>query len=302
MQHDFVFVVSGGRTGTKYFGQLMSEMIDGACSVHDPDVAALKETKRLFWALKTFGLWHMVFGRILGRTGIRPLATQRLRGEIDGQQAQASIHKQRDKFYAGLDSQLIVESNAMWFGLLPDLRAVYPEARVIGIIRDPRDWVTSWLNYGGHHDKWDLPALFGQTRLSPADTGETELAARWETASTFEKICWDWTMINSRIIEAEAQDPLIRIWTFEDLFHGDSDAPMQALLSYAAEQPSRSYPIRFDPAKRAERRNASRGKAPGWRDWTPDQARMLEAHCGPLMRRFGYGNEPEWQEKLRQAA
>ncbi|MFC2966796.1 hypothetical protein [Acidimangrovimonas pyrenivorans] len=141
MSRDFVFIVSGGRTGTQYFGDLMGEMIEGAHSVHEPDLASPWEPARMARAIRQFGLWHMVIGRVLGRTGIRNIATRRLRGRIDTQAAIAAIRRQRDGYYASLSAPLIVESYYQWAGLLPELRALHPTARIIGIVRDPRDLV-----------------------------------------------------------------------------------------------------------------------------------------------------------------
>ncbi|MFC2966795.1 hypothetical protein [Acidimangrovimonas pyrenivorans] len=73
---------------------------------------------------------------------------------------------------------------------------------------------------------------------------------------------------------------------------------MRALLDFAATHPRRSYPVRYAPERRGERRNASAGSAPNWRDWSLARARLLDRHCGALMAQLGYGDEPEWRAKL----
>ena len=40
-------------------------------------------------------------------------------------------------------------------------------------------------------------------------------------------------------------------------------------------------------------------KFPTWDKWEHWQVRRLNEHCGELMTRFGYGEEPEWQERLK---
>lgn len=302
MEHDFVFIVSGGRTGTQFFGDLLSEMIEGAYSVHEPDLANPLDVPRMSRAIRQFGLWHMVVGRALGLTGIRNLSQRRIQGKLSSAAAIEAIRRQRTPYYDTIAAPLIVESYPQWYGLIPEVRALRPEAKFAGILRDPRDWVKSWLDHGGHHSWRDLTALFGQRRLSPRDTGQTELAARWSEASEFEKHCWDWKMYNEPIVAAADTDPLVKVWKFEDLFLGASDAPMKELLAFAAEHGERSYRVNFDAGLRSDKRNASRGSAPRWEEWSAEQARILDSHCGPLMRRFGYGDEPEWREKLTAAA
>lgn len=298
MTKDIVFIVSGGRTGTQYFGDLLTEVIEDTFSVHEPDLADPTNPARLWRAIRTFGLYHMVLGRIAGRTGIRNIARRWQTGQIGRPAAAAAIRRHRDTYYRDAPGSLIVESYSQWYGLADVVADVYPRCKIIGLVRDPRDWVTSWLNHGGQHDGRDLTGLFGQRRLSPADFGQSDLAARWDRASRFEKHCWDWWMINQRITDAAAASENMRIWRFEDVFTASDPAHLQDLLQFAACHENRRYRVNFDPARRGERRNASHGSAPLWQDWDTERARCLEAHCGTLMRAYGYGEEPEWKAKL----
>ncbi|HKL55025.1 MAG TPA: hypothetical protein VJ893_02795 [Roseovarius sp.] len=299
MNKNLVYIVSGGRTGTQYFGDLMSDLIEDTFSVHEPDLLDPFDPLRLVRATRVFGINHMIFGRIAGRTGIRNIARRWQCGLVDRAAIADAIRAHRDAYYRTVPNSLIIESYYQWYGLADVVRDVYPRCKVIGLVRDPRDWVTSWLNHGGQHDRRDLTRLFGQRRLRPDDFGQTELMARWPEARRFEKHCWDWWMINSRITEAAAVSDLTRVWRFEDVFTSDDPSHLESLLYFAAEHGARRYDVTFDPAIRQERRNASRGRAPGWRAWDCEQARCLERHCGPLMRVYGYGLEPEWQAKLQ---
>ncbi len=40
------------------------------------------------------------------------------------------------------------------------------------------------------------------------------------------------------------------------------------------------------------------GAFPQWAAWHRAQAAQLQTHCGDLMQRFGYGQEPEWLAKV----
>ena len=77
-----VIIVSGGRTGTKYFGDLLGTLISDALSVHEPDVWKGFHRGSLE-RIKTFGIYHMIFGRLSGKTGIRNLSQKYLAKQIN---------------------------------------------------------------------------------------------------------------------------------------------------------------------------------------------------------------------------
>ena len=40
---------------------------------------------------------------------------------------------------------------------------------------------------------------------------------------------------------------------------------------------------------------------PAWPEWTDAQCMQLESLCGERMRSYGYGDEPQWVERLERA-
>jgi len=52
------------------------------------------------------------------------------------------------------------------------------------------------------------------------------------------------------------------------------------------------------PSPSAKPINASSSSGQGWRRWEPNEARLVDEFCGPLMAKFGYGSEPEWRSLL----
>jgi hypothetical protein len=208
---DLVFIVSGGRTGTTFFGNALNELVEDCYAVHEPDLMPDPRKSgmpKILRRLRTFGLYHMVIGRLRGDTGIRNLTRKRLSHSPDGdaKAIQSAIRAHRDFFYTIVPQALVVESYSQWFGLLPDVRAVYPSAKVVGIIRDPRDWVVSWLNYEGHHDARDMVEMAGQSRLTPSMIGDHAWADRWDGMSVFQKLCWDWKTVYGLIDDFAQRD------------------------------------------------------------------------------------------------
>ncbi|NBC21594.1 MAG: hypothetical protein GVY06_11220, partial [Alphaproteobacteria bacterium] len=288
MDKDLAYIVSGGRTGTKYFGEMLCDFIPEAYSVHEPDLLDVEDPRKLLGQIRTFGLWHMVFGRLMGKTGIRTLATRHLAGKVSDEiQFLERVRAQRASYYDSLESPLIIESYSQWYGLLPQIRELYPDARIVGIIRDPRDWVVSWLNHGRRHDGRDRVTLFGQKRLTPVMVGEADLVPDWEALTPFERLCWDWRIVNNTIVDFCDQDEASRIYRFEDLFLGEDDTAMRDLINFVAQHPSRTYEHTYDAQLRRQKVNTRASRAERWPQWTPEQVQHLEKMCQPLMSRFG---------------
>lgn len=307
MDKDLVFIVSAGRTGTQFFGTQLGRMIDDCVSAHEPDRYA--GLSRATWhSIRRFGFNQVVVQRLLRRSGIRHLTQQYLAGQLTGQQAVQAIHAQRDHYLQQQTASLVVESYYQWYGLLPCLRTAYPTCKIVGIVRDPRTWVMSLQHRTLKHA---LGRFAG--RLTPELAGDREHQGRWRDMNEFERLCWEWTTINRHIVTAVNDDPLARLFRFEDLFPaggdaasgpmaGDSDGGMRALLTFITRFDARTYDFRLDGAVLASPLNASAGAPATWPDWPRDQALALHRICGELMATLGYGGEPAWQRMTDTAA
>ena len=114
MSRHLVFIASGGRTGTKFLGDLLSDVIEDCWSEHEADMFdgfnALTMQR-----IRTFGLWHMVVGRGLGQTGLRGIGTRYLSGEQSLASCAEQIRNERKAYHRGLTQGLIVESYWRWW-------------------------------------------------------------------------------------------------------------------------------------------------------------------------------------------
>ena len=300
MNKNVVIIVSGGRTATRFFGDLLSEMVADSYSVHEPDLFE-GLTRRTWQRLKTFGLYHMMIGRLLGRTGIRNLSQKYLSEALDLDTLIHDIRQHRFSYYSTLNYSLIIESYYQWYGILPVLPHVFPSYKVVGIVRDPRTWTASWMNFGAHHGPKDLVAKFGFRRLDPHMIGDRDFEEKWPSMSAFEKLCWDWKTVYGLITEFVDKDSNSRMYRYEDLFPGLSGGEqVRGMLEFLVDFPERKYRYSLDRSVLQKPiHSAGRKSFPDWAEWDTTLARQLNDICGTLMVRFGYGNEPTWHDLLR---
>ena len=91
---DLVFIASGGRTGTTFFGEVLGKVIGDSFSAHEPDV--MGKIGPQFWEqLRRFGIYQMLLGKMIGATGLRPVGHRLLAGQISEQDGIARVRKMR---------------------------------------------------------------------------------------------------------------------------------------------------------------------------------------------------------------
>ena len=298
LRKDLVFIVSGGRTGTQFLGDRISMAIEDSFSVHDPDILSIY-VRRVLERIRTFGLYNMTIGKTIGRTGVRSIGQRLISERIDRKTALNRLERLRQKFHASIDQPLVVESNSQWLYVCDELMSIWPHARIIVIVRDPRTWIRSWLNKGIRWRTYDPVRLLPPGRLTPAKIGDRAWADKWKSFGIVGRLAWEWRFVYSRLQEHAENNLNARIFRFEDLFHSEDETSMQELVKFAATHPDRKYYFNLPKEFTEKVQNASHGTAPDWRQWRPDQARLVDSLCGTLMTKFGYGHETSWKEKLK---
>lgn len=296
---DLVFIASGGRTGTTFFGEVLGKVIGDSFSAHEPDVMGKIGPK--FWEqLRRFGIYQMLLGKMIGATGLRPVGHRLLAGQISEQDGIARVRKMRQAYHAEIDAPLVIESAGRWWMLVDVIGKAWPGAKTVGVIRDPRDWIESWRRHQPARHARLFPRWFPQGPLKPADMGDTEWIDRWKDLDIFGRLAWDWRAITMHLDRAQDNLPNVRVFRFEDLFDQNGKA-FGELVDYVATHGDHRYPVGDLDGVTGEVRNASRGAARSWTDWPDEEIRLVEEMCGPLMRKYGYGDEPEWTERVQRA-
>jgi len=296
-EKDLVFVTSGGRTGTQFFGDRLCEVIEGSFSEHDPDVLSVF-VERVGSRIRTFGFQHMVVGKLLATSGIRAAGHGWMTGRISKANTEVRLRKARTSYHAGIGARLVIESNSQWWMVCDLVHNVWPRAKIVAIVRDPRSWIRSWLNKGIRYRWYDPAWYLPPGRLTPKKVGDSNWSRSWPDFRPFERLAWEWSLIYGKLALCAQKNDLVEIFRFEDLFQRDDLSSIRRLVSFAAAHDSRQYNFAIPNDFTDKAQNASSGNAADWIDWSSAQARFVEQVCGKLMRQFGYGEEREWKRKI----
>ncbi len=280
----------------------MSKMINSCVSVHEPDTTRVSEPGDWIRKMAKFGVPKMLWGQYRDRYSFGKLSTTRHRGLTSDKLAREYVIENRLDYVQHFRSDLYIESNHLIYGVLDLISELFPNSKIIWIMRDPRTWVRSALNSGAYHlyGIWDWDVLNVSVRAYnfPDDPSAT----RWKEMSKFEKYCWYYTNVNNRAFELMKKTPNFKIFRYEDLFNTNTrDRFFTEMLDYASEFEDgfkSGYEYRPELLDKKIHAAASKRLLPKWKKWGTNLVESMEFQCGDLMRRFGYGDEPLWQEKI----
>lgn len=292
---DLVLIASAGRTGTMFLGRHLGAVIDDCFSVHEPDIWSLAPG-RLFerqklTALRNFGPWHMGPGRLLGRTGLRAHGKRHLAGEVDLGTTVRAIRAQRARYYRSIPEGMIVESYPAWWMFADVIDRIWPGCALIGVVRDPRDWIRSFQRHHPHRRDASVIGRLMPKPIDPDRLGDRYWADRWDSIGHAGRLAWEWALVGETLLRASGANPRIRIYRFEDLF-GSDGAAMRDLVGFVAGSGRSRRTIGDMVGFTRQVENASApgdARLPGW---TAEDERIVAEICGPLMARWGYGGEP----------
>lgn len=264
-----IIIVSTGRTGTEFFSKLFAE-------IYSEQVDAYHERGA---SRPIQILTNMYFEHFL------PLSILRMGW---------TIFKGRE--IPSCKKEFHIDSNCFLYGLVALAPDLYPGLKIIHIVRDPREYVTSHLNYAlQKNTSFVANYLVPFWQPNPFLIGEVSWK-RLINFSRFERYSWIWDFKNRKMESIEASPvPYLRL-RFEDIFRNNDPTPaFQSMVEFIG------LPLISDALSRfrqPENRSATTS-FPAWREWSPEQCKLFDGLCGSHMRRYGYGYETEWLEKLK---
>jgi hypothetical protein len=250
-----VLVLSTGRTGTKALAHRLNASYSEVCALHEPPPS---------------------------RFGLRRASNRFLCGKIDRAKLVSLLYRCRSPLPTAPNQRIYFESNPHLVGFLDAFADVFPHFQVLHVVRDPRTYIRSALNWGVFGG---LKARFA--RYLPYWLPKPELiqpgVAPWRSMSDVEKLAWHWQLINRHLERGKTLFPdHYRMVKFEDLFARDGSG-LTDLAQWIDLAPNANL------AGDDEKVNASApGNALPWKDWSEEDRRATLRHCAPLMREYGY--------------
>lgn len=300
-----IIISSLGRTGTTFFNHFFRKHFPQIESFHEPATIHYKRGNflgDLKFNIDNFGFCNSVVKKALGKWSILNISKKRVAGKIESAEAVSRIIKERENFINKLPKDFYLESNYHFYALLDLLDQAFESYRAIYIIRDPRDWVRSYINLKGWYHFSDVNKHIGN-RLAPGLFHETEIAARWRKFSQFEKLCWSWNRHNEYIkkITADLYPAKFRIFRFEDIFNRANTYRtffelIDFICSLDEERLEASGDMRSTIGQKIHK--PKKYFFPKWTEWNIDQVQMLDKYCGKTMRQYGYGKEVAWLDRV----
>jgi hypothetical protein len=257
-----VVILSTGRTGTKALAHFFNTTYDNVTALHEP-----RPSRHL----------RLLSNRAMAK-GMTPDAAVR------------SLANARSKLLASLTRPVYIESNWYIYAFLDALRPVFGEnTKMLHVVRDPRTYVPSMLNYGTYAGLKAVATKFlPYWYIRPEQMIENP-PKRWTQMSEAERLAWHWHVVNTELDRAPAMfgDDYL-FMRYENLFAPDGSG-LAKLLPWIGlpENPGLLEKIR------GERVNASTGKSSAWAKIDPDARRAVMEMCGEQMRRYGYEVESE---------
>ncbi|MCA9325296.1 sulfotransferase domain-containing protein [Candidatus Saccharibacteria bacterium] len=273
------FVLSTGRTGSVYLADLMNQL-DDVVSLHEP------KPSRILIA------WTSAF----------------LEGHVSRDYMSAVLANKRRKLLADVETGLYVESNNFISGFADSLEDVFDNPTVIHVVRDPRDFVTSQTNRG------DSSGLRGFLNKYVPYLAYTPEGKKQRQLDALERGAYRWEAINKYLSDYGNRNPnRYHYFKFEEVFDKKNKSEMKRLLKACGLSTKQISELDFEDRstqhaqsgfsildKPQDSSNSSRvERMKKWREWSDEDAKRLQVVCGPLMKQYGYGNEPEWRKTIR---
>ena len=252
-----VVILSTGRTGTKALAHFFNTSYDDVTALHEPAPSR-----------------HL---RLLSN---RAMA----KGMTPGGAVKA-LAAARRKLLASLTRPVYIESNWYVYGFLDALRPVFGErTQVLHVVRDPRTYVPSMLNYGTYQGLKAVATRFLPYWYIRPEQMSDRPEKRWSQMSEAERLAWHWHVVNREIDRApEMFGADYLFMRYEDLFAPDGSG-LAKLLPWVGLPENAALLEKV----RGERVNASTGRSSAWSRIAPETRRAVLDLCGEQMARYGY--------------
>lgn len=252
-----VFIVSSGRTGTTALATHLDSAYDNVRALHEPKPS---------WRLRRASA-RSLCGRMSKTDLVKLLAGSRRR------------------LVESIDKAIYIESNPFLGGFLDAFGEVFPNPKIVHVVRDPRSFIRSSVNFGTFAGLKNFAQSLIPYWLPKPEMFAGKRWPSWREMDPAERLAWYWAMLNTELNRGEAVygSDYLRV-RFEDLFAADGSG-LRRLTDWIGLPPS----DKVVQGANAERVNASTAQRMGkWEEWEPSLKDRVLRHCAELMRLYGY--------------
>ena len=252
-----VFLISSGRTGTKAIANYFKTCYPDVTAHHEP-----------------------VPSRYLRITSNKYIC-----GKISPERAVRILRKSREKLISESSGKVYFESNPYLHGFIDSLDEVFDKPLLIHVVRDPRTYIRSYMNFGVFKGIKKLFAEYCPYWMIKPDLYERNPVKKWKEMSDIEKIAWRWKTVNTELNKAETLfgTRYIRI-TYEDLFNRDGSG-----VAGVAQWIGLPNSEELKNVVKGPKIHASTGQnIDKWDAWAEEDREMMLKYCTELMKVYGY--------------
>lgn len=250
-------IVSTGRTGTNFFATLLDRPELGLIAKHEPP--------------PTLGDLGNDF--ITGRKSIE--RTKRI------------ILRDRAEIFGAIENKTYIESNSGLIFLLPALKELIPNLKVIHVVRNPIDFVQSGVNrsYRSKGKTFQTYAEEKNWKLRPTDFPDH--AEDWSAMDVYERFMWTWAFKNDCAARFVRENPSIALGVrFEDIFQSADHSGFRTIMDFMG---LTDLATKFGPNDFKHIVNGSQATfAEPFEKWPSRRKASLERICGPVVRGWDY--------------
>jgi hypothetical protein len=231
---------------------------------------------------------------------VQPLAVRRYQGLADGIEARAVLSRTHGAAIREANTRLWGDSSNKLSWLIPDLAALFPDARFIHLVRDGRKVASSYFHklasecYDDHSTEVLAEYLAGRADAPPPEkkywwpqpkSGEP-WAKEFPRFNRFQRIVWHWSEVNRVILRDLKDVPEHRrmVIKLEEL--RSQPSVMTSLLGFLGIPYRDSYFAAFQRPHNVNR--------PVDTMLTPEQTAQFAMLATPMMKRLGYAGQPEY--------
>jgi hypothetical protein len=264
-----VVVLSTGRTGTQALAHYFNTAYDQVTALHEP-----KPTRHF-----------------------RVMSNRAVAGKLTREAAVRALVHSRRRLVEKITRPIYIESNWYLYGFLEALKEVFGKPKILHVVRDPRTFIPSYINYGTFSGLKRMAAEFLPYWYLRPEQYEKNPPKTWKQMSEPERLAFHWHVVNREVDRgAEMYGGDYLLLRYEDIFprekQGETASPaalppgLVRLLDWVGLPASDRLLNQM-----GDKRNASRNRGfPKWDQWDEPTRRAVLETCGEQMERYGYRN------------